>query len=208
MNVTPDALGPKVISYVDITRHLLEYMPQYVDKDTRPVSAIAPGVLGTTGLETCEILKGIIGNVQIKLIIAIDALATRNMSRISNTIQLSDTGIYPGAGVENKRKEITKETLGIPVIAIGVPTVVDVATIASDSIDIFVNKMNNEIKEDEFNEKYSEFFNNLINEDKYELIKEALIPEDYNFIVTPREIDEIVGNMAKIVANGINASLQ
>ena len=208
LDVTPDALGPKVISYVDITRHIIKYVPQYIDKDTRPVSAVAPGVLGTTGIETFEILKGIVENIEVKLIIAIDALASRSMSRISNTIQLSDTGIHPGAGVENKRKEITKNTLNVPVIAIGVPTVVDVATIASDSIDIFVNKMNQEIKKDEFGEKYSEFFTNLLNEDKYEMIKETLIPENYNFIVTPKEIDEIIDNMANIVASGINLSLQ
>lgn len=94
-DVTPDALGPKVISYVDITRHLLQYLPEYIDQNSRPVSAIAPGVLGTTGIETFEILKGITENVQVKLIIAIDALAARNMSRISNTIQLADTGISP-----------------------------------------------------------------------------------------------------------------
>lgn len=146
--------------------------------------------------------------MQVKLIIAIDALAARNMSRISNTIQLADTGIHPGAGVENKRKELTMETLNIPVIAIGVPTVVDVATIASDSIDIFVDKMNNELQKDEFGQKYNDFFNNLVNEDKYELIKEALIPQNYNFIVTPKEIDEIIDNMAQIVANGINYSLE
>ena len=125
-SVTPDALGPKVVNEIDITRHLLKYVPQYVKEGARPVSAIAPGVLGTTGIETQEILKGIIDNVKPKLLIVIDALASRSINRISSTIQLSDTGIVPGAGVGNARKELSKQSLGIPVIAIGVPTVVDI----------------------------------------------------------------------------------
>lgn len=124
--VTPDALGPKVINEIDVTRHLLKYVPQYLDKNTRPVSAISPGVLGTTGIETAEILKGIIENIKPKLVIVIDSLASRSMERISSTIQLADTGIVPGAGVDNARKELTVNTLGIPVIAIGIPTVVDI----------------------------------------------------------------------------------
>ncbi len=123
--VTPDALGPKVIADIDVTRHILQYMPQYLDENTRSVTAISPGVLGTTGIETVEILKGIVDNIKPKLIIAIDALASRDLNRISKTIQLSDTGIIPGAGVGNKRNEISINTLNIPVIAIGVPTVVD-----------------------------------------------------------------------------------
>ena len=110
--VTPDALGPKVINEIDITRHLLKYVPQYLDKNTRPVSAISPGVLGTTGIETAEILKGIVENVKPKLVIVIDSLASRSMERISSTIQLADTGIVPGAGVDNARKELTVKTLG------------------------------------------------------------------------------------------------
>lgn len=115
--VTPDALGPKVINEIDITRHLLEYMPEVLDKNTREVSAISPGVLGTTGIETLEILKGIVENVKPKLVIVIDALASRSIERISSSIQLADTGIVPGAGVGNARKELTQNTLGIPVIA-------------------------------------------------------------------------------------------
>ena len=115
--VTPDALGPKVINEIDITRHLLEYMPEVLDKNTREVSAVSPGVLGTTGIETLEILKGIVDNVKPKLMIVIDALASRSSERISSSIQLADTGIVPGAGVGNARKELTQNTLGIPVIA-------------------------------------------------------------------------------------------
>ena len=103
--VTPDSLGPKVINEIDVTRHLIKYLPQYVEEGTREVSAVSPGVLGTTGIETVEILKGIVDNVKPKLLIVIDALASRNIERISSTIQISDTGIIPGAGVGNKRQE-------------------------------------------------------------------------------------------------------
>ena len=124
--VTPDALGPNVVKNIEVTRHIIQYLPQYIDENARPVSAIAPGVLGTTGIETVEIIKGVVDNVKPKLLIVIDALASRSIERISSTIQLSDTGIVPGAGVGNKRKEITQDSLGIPVIAIGIPTVVDI----------------------------------------------------------------------------------
>ena len=116
--VTPDSLGPKVIKTIDITRHIIKYLPQYIDENSRPVSAISPGVLGTTGIETLEILEGIVNEIKPKMLIVIDALASRSIERISSTIQISDTGIVPGAGVGNKRKEISKNTLGIPVIAI------------------------------------------------------------------------------------------
>ena len=116
--VTPDSLGPKVINEIDVTRHLLKYMPNVLEKETRSVSAVSPGVLGTTGIETLEIITGIVQNIHPKLIIVIDALASRSMKRISSSIQLTDTGIVPGAGVGNTRKEISKGTLNIPVIAI------------------------------------------------------------------------------------------
>ena len=198
--VTPDALGPKVINEIDITRHLLKYVPQYLDKNTRPVSAISPGVLGTTGIETAEILKGIVENVKPKLMIVIDSLASRSMERISSTIQLADTGIVPGAGVDNARKELTKDTLGIPVIAIGIPTVVETAVVVNDCLDVFIEKLKEEAKS-------NEYLNKLKEEDNYEEIKEALIPKDFNFIVTPKEIDDLIENMKDVVARGINLSL-
>jgi len=123
--VTPDSLGPKVINEIDVTRHIKKYLPQYVEEGTRTVSAISPGVLGTTGIETVEILKGIVDNIKPQLLIVIDALASRSIERISSTIQVSDTGIVPGAGVGNTRQEISQSSLGIPVVAIGIPTVVD-----------------------------------------------------------------------------------
>lgn len=119
--VTPDSLGPKVINDIDVTRHIIKYLPQYIDENSRPVSAISPGVLGTTGIETLEILEGVVKEIKPKLLIVIDALASRSIERISSTIQLSDTGIVPGAGVGNTRKEISKNTLGIPVVAIRYP---------------------------------------------------------------------------------------
>ena len=195
--VTPDALGPKVINEIDITRHLLEYMPEVLDKDTREVSAISPGVLGTTGIETLEILKGIIDNVKPKLVIVIDALASRSIERISSSVQLADTGIVPGAGVDNARKELTIATLGVPVIAIGIPTVVEAATIAADSLTLLIQKVQNEAQS-------NEFLNQLQEEDKYTLIKEVLTPEEYNFIVTPKEIDSLIEKMKDIIARGIN----
>lgn len=195
--VTPDSLGPKVINEIDVTRHLINYLPQYVEEGTRPVCAVAPGVLGTTGIETMEILKGIVDNTKPKLVIVIDALASRSIDRISSTIQISDTGIVPGAGVGNTRKEISQETLGIPVIAIGIPTVVDLATIVSDGIDIFIGKLQEDAKS-------NDNLNKLREEDNYEEVKEALNVGDYNMIVTPKEIDDLIENMKDIVARGIN----
>lgn len=198
--VTPDSLGPKVVNEIDITRHLIKYAPQYLEENARPVSAIAPGVLGTTGIETMEVIKGIVDNIKPKLIIVIDSLASKSIERISSTVQLSDTGIVPGAGVGNKRNEISENTLGVPVIAIGVPMVVDAATIAADSIDIFIEKL-----QDEGNS--NEYLNKLRDEDKYSVIREALIPKEYNLIVTPKEIDDLIENMKDVVARGINFSL-
>ena len=198
--VTPDALGPNVVKNIEVTRHIIQYLPQYIDENARPVSAIAPGVLGTTGIETVEIIKGVVDNVKPKLLIVIDALASRSIERISSTIQLSDTGIVPGAGVGNKRKEITQDTLGIPVIAIGIPTVVETAIVVNDALDLFIEKLQEEAKS-------NDALNRLKEEDNYEIIKEALLPKDYNFIVTPKEIDHLIANMSKIVALGINASM-
>ena len=198
--VTPDALGPKVIADIDITRHLFKYLPQYVDENTRPVSAISPGVLGTTGIETVEILKGIVENVKPKLVIVIDALASQSVERISNTIQIADTGIVPGAGVGNTRKELSIKTLGIPVIAIGVPTVVEAAVIANECLDLFIEKLQKEAQS-------NEYLNKLKEQNNYNEIKDVLLPNDYNFIVTPKEIDELIENMSSVVARGINKSI-
>ena len=198
--VTPDSLGPKVINDIEVTRHIINYLPQYVEEGTRMVSAISPGVLGTTGIETVEILKGIVDNINPKLLIVIDALASRSIERISSTVQISDTGIVPGAGVGNTRSEISKNSLGIPVVAIGIPTVVETAVLVNDSLDLFIEKLQDEAKS-------NDYLNKLKEEDNYEEIKEALIPREYNLIVTPKEIDELIENMTKIVATGINQSV-
>lgn len=195
--VTPDSLGPKVINEIDVTRHIIKYLPQYIDEGTRPVSAISPGVLGTTGIETVEILKGIVDNIHPKLLIVIDALASRSIERISSTIQISDTGIVPGAGVGNTRQEISQNTLGIPVLAIGIPTVVELATLVSDGIDIFIDRLQEKAES-------NEYLNKLQQNDKYEEVKEALNVGEYNMIVTPKEIDDLIENMKDIVARGIN----
>ena len=198
--VTPDSLGPKVINEIEVTRHIINYMPQYVKEGTRMVSAIAPGVLGTTGIETLEILKGVVENTKPKLIIVIDALASRSIERISSTVQLSDTGIVPGAGVGNKRSELSINTLGVPVIAIGIPTVVETAVLVNDSLNLFIEKLQDEAKS-------NEYLNKLKENDNYEEIKQVLVPSDFNLIVTPKEIDDLIENMKEIVARGINQSL-
>ena len=197
--VTPDSLGPKVIKEVDITRHFLKYAPEYIDPNTRPVTAIAPGVLGTTGIETMEIVKGIVDNVKPKMIIVIDSLASKSIERISSTIQIADTGIVPGAGVGNTRNEISEKTLGVPVIAIGVPMVVDLATITDNCLDIFIENLQKEAKS-------NEILNNLRQQNNYEEIKNALSVQEYNMIVTPKEIDELIENMKDVVVRGINFS--
>ena len=197
---TPDSLGPKVIREVDVTRHIFKYLPQFVEDGDREVSAIAPGVLGTTGIETQEILKGIVDNVKPKLIIAIDSLASKSIDRISSSVQLSDTGIIPGAGVGNKRREVSKETLGVPVIGVGIPTVVELATLVSDGIDIFIKTLQEKAES-------NDYLNKLKENDKYEEVKEALNVGEYNMIVTPKEIDDLIENMKNIVARGINYAI-
>jgi len=198
--VTPDSLGPKVINEIDVTRHILKYAPEYLEEGTRCVSAVSPGVLGTTGIETLEIITGIVQNINPKLIIVIDALASRSMDRISSSIQLADTGIVPGAGVGNTRKELSQKTLGIPVIALGIPTVVESAVLVNDCLNMFIEKLQLEAKS-------NDYLNRMKEKDNYEEIKEALIPKDYNMIVTPKEIDELIENMKDVVARGINYAM-
>ncbi len=203
-NVTPDALGPKVISHLMVTRHLLEYVPEHVDEGVKPVCAISPGVMGITGIETGEIVKGVVERIKPDALIAIDALAARNMERVSTTIQIADTGIAPGGGVGNKRMELSKATLGMPVVAIGVPTVVDAATLTNDAMDLIIDSLMQESPSD------SSFYSTLKNidrEEKYELIKQALNPFVGQLIVTPKEIDDIISRVSKVVANGLNMAL-
>ena len=198
--VTPDSLGPKVVSELEITRHFLKYTPQYVVEGTRSVCAVAPGVLGTTGIETSEIIKGIVNNVKPKMLIVIDSLASKSIERISSTVQISDTGIVPGGGVGNAREELSINTIGIPVIAIGVPMVVESAVLVNDCLDYFIEKLQEDAKS-------NEYLNRLKEKDNYEDIKESLNPTGYNMIVTPKEVDDLIENMKDVVANAINLSV-
>ena len=192
--VTPDALGPKAISSLIVTRHVLEKMPNLLDKSIRSVAAVSPGVLGTTGIETLEIIRGIAQRVAPKLVIVIDALASRSVERLGNTVQISDTGICPGSGVGNRRDALNKETLGIPVIAIGIPTVVDAATITSDFMQSMLDTLNDSSLQDR-------------DVQLYEMVIETLGENIKNMIVTPKEIDLLIGKMAVSVARGINYGL-
>ncbi len=203
-DVTPDALGPKVVSKVFVTRHLFKLYNKEDDVDVSEVSAISPGVMGTTGLETSEVVKGIVENSRPDIVIVVDALASRKMERVNSTIQISTTGITPGSGLGNKRKALDESNLGVPVIAIGVPTVVDAATLTSDTIERVIDAFSRQAKVG------SQFYNmlkELREEEKYDLIREVLEPYSANIIVTPKEVDEIIVNLSQIIANGINIAV-
>jgi len=203
-NITPDALGPKVVSNLVVTRHLFENIPEHITQSLNSLCAISPGVLGITGIETGEITKGICDRIKPDLIIAIDALASRKIERISTTIQISNTGITPGSGIDNKRIGFTKEYFNVPVIAIGVPTVVDAATVANDTIEILCEniKANTELKDD-----IGKLLEITDTDLRYPLIKEVLKPHVGDLIVTPKEVDLIIDNVSKIIANGINGAV-
>lgn len=196
-NVTPDALGPKVVSNLMVTRHLSDY----ISDTSKSLSAISPGVLGITGIETGEIIKGVCDRTKPDIVIAIDALASRKTERISTTFQICDTGIIPGSGIGNHRQGLTKEFLGMPVIAIGVPTVVDAATVANDSIEMLVESIKKYASENSELKKSVSIFEN---ENRYALIKEVLSPYVGELIVTPKEVDSIIDDVSKIIANSIN----
>lgn len=203
--VTPDALGPKVVSKLMITRHLKAMMPDSIDEDVKPVCAIAPGVLGTTGIETGEIVRALVSKIKPDAVICIDALASRRLERVNRTIQLGNTGISPGAGVGNKRMEINEGSLGVPVIAIGVPTVVDAATIANDTIDLVIDEMIKQSTPD------GAFFNMLKSMDRKEkqyMIREILTPYVGDLMVTPKDVDAIIDAVSKVISTGINLALQ
>lgn len=204
-NITPDSLGPKVVSKLMITRHLKQLVPDKIDERIRPVCAVAPGVLGITGIETGEIVRGIVRNIKPNLIICIDALASRKLERVNSTIQISDTGISPGSGVANRRMELSEKTLGIPVIAVGVPTVVDAATMANDTIDLVIEELMSK------SHKGSEFYNmlrSLDREEKRKLINEVLEPYSGNIMVTPKDVDIVMESISKILSSSINRALQ
>jgi len=203
-NITPDALGPKVIGHLLVTRHIKEYIPDQIDEGVRSVCAVAPGVLGITGIETTEIIRGIVDKVKPDLVIAIDALASRKLERVNTTIQIADTGINPGSGVGNNRKQLSKETLGIPVIAIGVPTIVDAATMANDTIDLVLDTM---IKEANKESDFYKMLKDMNRDDKYKLIQEVLNPYFGNLMVTPKEVDRLIEDISVVIADGLNVAL-
>ena len=204
-NVTPDAVGPKVVSKIMVTRHLKQLVPDSIDEGIRPVCAISPGVLGITGMETGEIIRGIVERIKPNLVICIDALASRKMDRVNKTIQIGTSGISPGAGIGNRRMEISEETLGIPVIAIGVPTVVDAATLANDTIDLVLDEM---IRTATEGEQFYTMLKSIDKVKKQKMITEILNPYVGNLVVTPKEIDVVINSVSKIIANGINIALQ
>lgn len=204
-NVTPDALGPKVVSKLMVTRHLKQLVPDSIDEEIRPVCTMAPGVLGITGIETGEIIKGVIDKIKPNLIICVDALASRKMERVNNTIQIGNTGISPGSGVGNKRMELSERTLGIPVIAIGVPTVVDAATLANDTIDLAIDEM---IKQSQTGSEFYNMLKSIDKREKQKMIEEILPPKVGNLMVTPKEVDMIIDSLSKVISSGINMALQ
>lgn len=207
--VTPDSLGPKVISFINVTRHVIKYAKELVEDETREISAISPGVMGMTGIETEEIVESIIGYVKPKMLIVIDSLASLSVSRLGKTIQLGNTGITPGAGIGNKRQGLNFENLKIPVIAIGVPTVVDQATITNEAIDIVIKNVENEalnyMNHGIDVNKIKDVFKLFDNTNRYNMI--ANILQTQNFIVTPKEIDTIIAKISEIIASGINKAI-
>ena len=229
-NVTADALGPLVVKHTMVTRHLFELEPESVQDGYRSVSALSPGVLGLTGLETSDIVRGVVDKAKPDFVIAFDSLASRALTRVNTTIQVADTGINPGSGVGNQRKALTRETLGVPVIAIGVPTVVDAVTIAYDTIDFVTSHLGREIHGEKSNpldphnrptvndlrnyqpprgtsQEVLGMFGHLEEQEKRQLIHEVLSPLGQNLIVTPKEVDSFIANVAKMIANGVNCAL-
>ena len=203
-NITPDALGPKVVSKILVTRHLQCTLPEEIEETVRPVAAVSPGVMGITGIETGEILKGIVDKLHPSLLIAIDALAARRSNRINASIQMSDTGVAPGAGVGNQRMMLDKESLGIPVIAIGVPTVVDAATLVNDTMDRILEEM---MQQTEKGSAFYQTLQSLEQEEKYQMIADILGPYTGNMFVTPKEVDAVVDRLANIIANAVNIAI-
>ncbi len=203
--ITPDALGPKVIESLEVNRHLFTFAKELVDENENELSAVSPGVLGTTGIETSEIVESIVSKIKPDIAIVIDSLASQSMDRVGRTIQISNTGISPGSGIKNKRKGLNKETLNIPVIALGVPTVVDMATITNGALDKVIEQSKDEV-ENYTNSEIKEgniVFNLLNSDNRYQMIANTLDTE--NYIVTPKDIDSVISIMSKLIASSINS---
>ena len=200
--VTPDALGPYVVDQLNVTRHIVQEYGRYaVGKGgSRIVSAIVPGVMAQTGMGSAEIIRGIVNETTPDLIMVIDALAARSTKRLNRTIQISDAGIYPGAGVGNHRSEITKDTMGIPVIAIGVPTVVDAATIVNDTMENFIMAL----ETSETLKGVGVVLQGYNSAEKYELVKELIAPHLNGMFVTPKDIDDTVRRISYTISEAMN----
>ena len=177
--ITPDAVGPKVHEHTLVTRHLVEGVPEHFGS-FRPVASLAAGVLGTTGMESGEVVRAVAEQIKPACVVAVDALASRSLRRVCRTIQLADTGITPGSGVGNHRAALNRETLGVPVFAVGIPTVVDGATLALDV---------------------------LAQAGREDLEPEALGGSGADLFVTPREIDTQVADLAKVIGYGVSLAL-
>lgn len=203
-NITPDALGPKVVERVLVTRQFFINFNKEIDETVANVAALSPGVMGITGIETGEIVRGVVEKINPDLVIAIDALASRKMDRVSTTIQISDTGINPGGGVGNNRMALDKDSLGVPVIAIGIPTVVDAATIVNDTLELIIDSLKKEAK---VGTAFYNLLSDIESEERYSLINDILQPYMKNVVVTPTDIDVLIDDLSIIVANGLNIAL-
>jgi len=192
-DITPDSLGPDVVDNIFIDRH-------YNDEGSIVLSGMVPGVMAQTGMETAEIIKGIVNETKPNIVIAIDALAARNSSRLNTTVQLSDKGIHPGSGVGNHRTGITEETIGVPVIAIGVPTVIDAPTIVNDTMENLIKAFSSSKELKELVKTLSDF----TPEEKYKLIKEIISPEMADMYVTPKDVDATIKRIGYTLSDAIN----
>ncbi len=200
--VTPDALGPYVADNLCVTRHIVKEYGKYAMgmEHARLVSAIVPGVMGQTGMETVEIVKGVVDETKPDLVIAVDALGARNTRRLNRTIQIADTGIHPGSGVGNHRNGLTKESVGVPVIGIGVPTVVDAATIANDTMENLIDAL----ETSEMLKGVGDVLRTYNSAEKYELVKELISPHLNGMFVTPKDEDELVKQISYTISEALN----
>ncbi|MDR1209068.1 MAG: GPR endopeptidase [Clostridiales bacterium] len=203
-SVTPDALGPKVIKKALVTRHIMDTVPEELAGRVRPVAAITPGVMGITGIETADTIKGVADAIDPAVVICVDALAARNTSRLNSTIQISDTGLAPGSGMGNYRAELTEKSLGRKVLAVGVPTVIDAATLVSDSLDLTVSSMRAEMPE---GADFFETLENLERREKSAIISRLLEPYLGSMFVAPKDADAVVERLSNIIANALNIAL-
>lgn len=200
--VTPDAIGPNVVDNLFVTRHLLKEYGNYAMgvENASIVSAIVPGVMGQTGIETAEIVKGVVEQTKPHCIVVIDALASRSTKRLNRTIQIADTGIQPGSGVGNHRKGINMQTLGIPVIGVGVPTVVDAATIVNDTMETLLEAL----ESSEALKGVGDIYSTYNEAQKYDLIRELIAPNLNGMFVTPKNVDETVKRISYTISESLN----